>query len=323
LIGLSGVGKTRLVQALFDDRVGERALNPSNAFYTDMSYNPDPDPRTFAKQLIANKTRAILIIDNCPPDLHRLLTQVCSGLDNTISLLTVEYDVKDDLPEETRVFRLEPYSNDFVEKLIRKCFPHINQVDAGTIANFSGGIARIAIMLAGTIVNGETLSDFHDEELFKRLFQQRNAPDKDLLISAEVFSLVYSFEGTDTDSEKSELKFLASLVENKSGLGLYRDIQTLIDRDLLQSRGIWRALLPQAIADRLAKSALKTIPKNNLVQAFLNRGSKRLIKSFTRRLGYLHDSSEAVSIVNGWLSPDGWIAWERELQFQFFRHGDV
>jgi hypothetical protein len=96
-----------------------------------------------------------------------------------------------------------------------------------------------------------------------------------------------------------------------------------IDRDLLQSRGIWRALLPQAIADRLAKSALKTIPKNNLVQAFLNRGSKRLIKSFTRRLGYLHDSSEAVSIVNGWLSPDGWIAWERELQFQFFRHGDV
>ena len=57
LTGLSGVGKTRLVQAMFDERVGKQALNRNQAFYTDMSDGPDPDPRTFAEQLIADKNK--------------------------------------------------------------------------------------------------------------------------------------------------------------------------------------------------------------------------------------------------------------------------
>ena len=42
LIGLSGVGKTRLVQALFDARIGARALDHTLALYTNMSDDPDP-----------------------------------------------------------------------------------------------------------------------------------------------------------------------------------------------------------------------------------------------------------------------------------------
>jgi len=48
LVGLSGVGKTRLVQALFDARVGERSLDPSLAVYTNMADGPDPQPTGLA-----------------------------------------------------------------------------------------------------------------------------------------------------------------------------------------------------------------------------------------------------------------------------------
>jgi hypothetical protein len=113
LVGLSGVGKTRLVQALFDERLGEKALNPSSAYYTDMSDDPNPDPISFTNQLIAAKTKAVLIIDNCSPELHRQLTKQC--IKSTVSLLTVEYDIQDDLPEETDVFRLDPASVSFVQ----------------------------------------------------------------------------------------------------------------------------------------------------------------------------------------------------------------
>jgi len=44
LVGLSGVGKTRFVQALFDNRVGKDSLDPSLALYTDLSYSPNPQP---------------------------------------------------------------------------------------------------------------------------------------------------------------------------------------------------------------------------------------------------------------------------------------
>ena len=309
LVGLSGVGKTRLVQAMFDERVGEKALNRSQVFYTNMSDSPDPDPTAFAEQIIANKTRALLIVDNCPPDLHRRLTQACSGSNSGISLLTVEYDIRDDLPDETSVFRLEPASEKIIEKIINKRFQHISQVDARTISIFSGGNARVAISLANTVQQGETLSGFHDEELFERLFWQRRESNENLLISAELCSLVYSFEGTDTNSEKSELNFLASLI-GKSGHELYRYLQELKERDLVQSRDVWRAVLPPAIANRLAKRALESIPKDTLVKAFLYSGSDRLIKSFTRRLNYLHDCNPAIEIVNDWLAPDGWIGKE-------------
>src|SRR5690606_795239 len=40
LTGLSGVGKTRFVQALFDDRLDGDKLNPFTVYYTDSSDNP-------------------------------------------------------------------------------------------------------------------------------------------------------------------------------------------------------------------------------------------------------------------------------------------
>lgn len=158
LTGLSGVGKTRLSQALFDDRIEGPSLNHFQAFYTDIAYGPEPDPNTFAEQLIASRTRAILIVDNCPPELHHLMTRTCSAQRSTVSLLTIEYDVRDDLPEETNVFRLEPASKDVIQELVRGRYKHIGQVDARTIADFSGGNARIAIALANTMRTGETLS---------------------------------------------------------------------------------------------------------------------------------------------------------------------
>ena len=305
LTGLSGVGKTRLVQALFDDRVGEHALDQFLAIYTDISDSPSPDPVTVANQLINDKTRAIIIVDNCPPDLHHRLTKVCSRTLSTVSLITVEYDVRDDIPEETSVFRLEPASEEIIEKLINKRFTHIGQVDARTIASFSGGNARVAIALATTVKRGETLSGFRNEQLFERLFWQRHVPDNSLLVSAQALSLVYSFEGTDTTSDKSEICFLAGLI-GKSCADIYRDLAELKERDLIQSRGVWRAVLPHAIANRLAKRALGSIPKDTLVNGFI-RNSQRLIKSFTRRLSYLHDCDEAIDIVNDWLDQDGWI----------------
>ncbi|MCB0195837.1 MAG: hypothetical protein KDJ65_28060 [Anaerolineae bacterium] len=304
LTGLSGVGKTRLVQALFDERVGDHALNPALAYYTDISDSPIPDPTSFANQLIATQAKAVLIIDNCSQELHRNLTNLCK--DSMVSLLTVEYDIRDDVPEETDVFRLEPSSDRIIEKLLEQRYPYISQINIHTIADFANGNARVAIALANTLKQNESLSTLRDEELFDRLFHQRHSPNDSLRVSAEICSLVYSFNGDDTTSATSELKFLSDLAE-KSSLELYRDVAELKDRGLVQARNVWRAVLPQAIANRLAKHALNSIPRQTIVDTFVLNGSDRLIKSFTRRLGYLHDCKPAIEIAEAWLMPEGWI----------------
>ncbi len=309
LTGLSGVGKTRLLQALFDARVGENPLNKSQVYYTDISYSPNPDARSFAEQLIALRKPAILVVDNCSPELHRHLTSDCTTSGSSVSLITVEYDIQEDQPEETEVFRLEPASDDLIEKIIRRGFPEVSQVDSRTIAKFSGGNARIAIALARTVKPGESLSYLKDPDLFERLFYQNNEkPDKDLLKAAEVCSLVYSFEcKIDDEEENLELQLLGSLVE-MTVKQLYGHSSELKRRELIQQRGVWRAILPNAIANRLATRALEDIPLSEIRKAFEQKGSERILQSFSTRLSYLHESDEARKVAKRWLSDDGLLA---------------
>ncbi|MEK7392597.1 MAG: hypothetical protein AAB214_08510, partial [Fibrobacterota bacterium] len=208
LAGLSGVGKTRLVQALFDPTVGTDAL-PSHEFvYTDISDDPIPAPLEICRQLHAEGRSTIVVVDNCPPELHTKLTNYVAQSKCRIRLLTVEYDVREEEYEETSVFRMEPASVDLVENLIRIRFPELRSPDPHIIAEFSGGNARVAISLAKTVNRGETLSGLKKGDLFRRLFHQRNEISEELLTVARCCSLVYSFEFENKNGYSSELLVL-------------------------------------------------------------------------------------------------------------------
>lgn len=304
LVGLSGVGKTRFVQALFDARIGSRPLPPSLAVYTNLADNPDPQPIGLASDLIANRTRAVLIVDNCPPDLHRRLSDLCAASGSTVSVLSVEYDVRDDQPEGTQVVTLDTSSPELIEKLVRRRFSHLSEVDARTVAEASGGNARIAIALAGTVEQSETVADLSDDELFQRLFRQRHDPNDALLLAAQACSLVYSFQGEAMAGDDAELPRLAALAD-QAPRELYRHIGELFRRDLVQQRSVWRAVLPHAIANRLAARALEDTPYDLIDQQLVTGGTDRLARSFSRRLAFLHEHPRAVAIVDRWLAPGG------------------
>jgi hypothetical protein len=304
LVGLSGVGKTRLAQALFDSRIGSRPLPPSLAIYTNLSDNPDPQPTGLASDLIANRTRAVFIVDNCPPELHRRLSELCGGQNSTVSVLTIEYDVRDDQPEGTQVVTLDTSSPELIETLLRRRFTYLSQVDAHTIAEASGGNARIAVALAETVDRSDTISGLSNEELFQRLFRQRQDPDNALLLAAQACSLVYSFQGDALAGEEAELPRLAALA-GQTAIEIFRHVRELLRRDLVQQRGNWRAVLPHAIANRLAARALEETPYALINQQLVEGGTERLARSFSRRLSFLHNQPSAVAIVEMWFAPGG------------------
>jgi hypothetical protein len=316
LVGLSGVGKTRFVQALFDSRIGKNSLSPALAMYTNTSDNPNPQPRNLAAEFVASGNRAILVVDNCTRELHASVSDACRAQGSKVSLLTIEHDVRDDMPEETDVFWLEPSSPDLIEDLVKHRYPDMSPVTVRTIAANSDGNARIAIALAGTVGKNETISALPDEAFFQRLFQQGHGSDDSLLLAAQAMSLVYSFHGENiSDDKDAELVRLGGMV-GKNAQDIYRYTAMLRERDLVQHRGPWRALLPHALANRLAKSALRNIPPG-VIEAHLVTGAPvRLLRSFSRRLGYLSDSPEAVAIATKWLAPGGMLAELTKLSFQ-------
>jgi hypothetical protein len=303
LVGLSGVGKTRFAQAIFDHRVGKDALAPSLAVYTNLVDGPNPPPMSVAADLILARTRAVLIIDNCGADLHQRLAEICRAPDSLLSLVTIEFDVRDDLPEGTSAFKLEPSSVGLVERLVKHHLPHVSQIDRRTVATIAGGNARVALALAGTIGVSETIAGLNDREVFRRLFFQGRPNDQEFYRAAQACSLLYSFNAEETDV-LSELSRLGSVV-GLSAQRMYAQVRDLQRGDLVQRRSVWGAVLPHAIANRLAAELLDSIPPIDVADHLITSAPERILRSFSRRLGYLHASLAAQKIVRGWLKDGG------------------
>lgn len=304
IVGLSGVGKSRFVQALFEEGVGDNPLDASSVIYADLGDTLDPTANDLVSQLSTLDKSVYLVLDNCPPDVHTRLAARIQQADSKIKLITVEYDVADDKPESTDVVRLDVKDGAIAEKLVRRRFPALGQLNASTIADFAGGNARLALALADQVEDSEDLSSFSNQELFARLFRQRQDDDPNLLPAAEVLSLVYSFDTRLSGEASDELAVLAQL-SGHTGLQLYQASEILLRRQIAQKRGPWRAVLPHAIANNLARSALGKFPMSLLRQVFEAPGNVRLLISFGKRLGFLHDHEAAQDVVGEWLGPSG------------------
>lgn len=302
LIGLSGLGKTRLVQALFEAGVGEGdPLDAGMAVYADYADATTPSAREMASRLVEDGGRALLIVDNCNAATHGQLAELCGRTGSQVSLLTVEYDIRDDEPERTEVFRLVAASDALIEAWLKRDFPDVSAADRGRIAKFSGGNFRVARALAGTLRPGEGLGRLRDQDLFERIFLQRNDPDQTLLLDAQMLSLFYSIDIT--EGPEGELAPLATFA-GRTVQAMYGSLAELQARGVLQARGRWRAVLPHAIANPLAAATLKRLPPQAF-DAFCAALPERMRRSLSRRLGFLHDVPVAREIVTRWLDPAG------------------
>ncbi|MDA8431257.1 MAG: hypothetical protein M0T70_18545 [Geobacteraceae bacterium] len=191
IVGLSGVGKTRLVQALFDKRICTELpeLDAENVVYTDLSDNPTPQPNAMVEALVTDNSDCVVVIDNCGHDVHQRLTDTVKRHGSKVRLITVEYDIRDDLPEGTICYRLEGSSDDVIKKLLKRRFKVLSGRDIDKIAEFSDGNARVAYALAFSTETTGELAQLRDSELFKRLFVQKHADNDEILRCAETASL--------------------------------------------------------------------------------------------------------------------------------------
>jgi nucleotidyltransferase/DNA polymerase involved in DNA repair len=304
ITGLSGVGKTRIVQALFDEAVGTNALDRTVAVYVDIGANPDPSATAMLDRLFAEGRRAILILDNCPSELHSSLASRVSASSKGVSLITVEYDIREDKPQTTEVIHIEAVGSEVAERLLIRRFPGLGHNNARRIAEFADGNARVSLAIAERVEEGESLAKLSDNQLFNRLFEQRRDPDDNLREQAEILSLVYSFSVLKSETGLQELEVLGSILGHSQSQ-LLRALSKLAERHVLQKRAHWRAILPHAIANKLAASALNIIPVDQLRATFEAAGCQRMLMSFAHRLGLLHDHPAAKEIVEAWLQPGG------------------
>ena len=300
LAGLSGVGKTRFAQALFDKNIGKNPLNKEEVIYCDIGDLPNPVPVTFIQELILLQKRTILVIDNCDKDLHVNLAKFCCGINSKISLLTIEYDVKEDVDVESYNYYLDTSSDKTIKKLLKRDFDYISESNIDTIVKCSDGNFRIATYLARTIDKSESIVTLKSDDIFKRLFFQNSNENEELLLIGKICSIFISFNiEYDRDDKNNEINIMSRL-SNINSINIIRHVEELTKRQIIQKRGNMRAILPHAIANKLADELLSAMPVEFLTEEI--KESKRLQLSLLRRLRFLHDKEYSIKIARYYLA---------------------
>lgn len=303
LVGLSGMGKTRLAEALFDTRIGEDALPEARAIYGDSGQDLDVGAARVAEELQLSGSEAVLIVDNANAAIHSQLAEIAGRSGSRISVLTIDYDVGDEKPPGVLV-TLEANSEAVLESILEQRHPKLSSAERHHLAKFSGGNARIALKVAEGAGEGVDLSKLNDGQLLDRLFQKgRQDQDPQARGCADAASLVTAFYAEDGDQQVAELPTLAAIA-GVTEAALFRNVAVFLEWGIVQQRGPQRAVMPPPFANMLAAPFVRRSDPQVLLDHFLS-ASPRLLISFARRLGQLHDEPAAVRLAKRLYAADG------------------
>lgn len=303
LVGLSGMGKTRLAEALFDESFGKGALPQAKAIYGDAGRNLEVGAARVVEELVLIGAEAIVVVDNANVTIHGQLAEIVRRTGSRISLLTIDYDMGGEKPAGLLV-ALGENSELVLMSLLQQRVPALSEAECRHLAQFSGGNARIALKIAEAAGKGIDLSTLNDAELLGRLFQSgRQERDLNARACADAAALVYAFYVEAGDDQAAEHPVLAAI----AGVNIdtfFRNVATFLEWGVVQQRGPQRAVMPPPFANMLAAPFIRRSDPKSLLSHFL-AASPRLLASFARRLGQLHSEPAAVLLAEHLLGSDG------------------
>ena len=141
VVGLSGVGKSRLCLEAFGGAGGDPAAKRplrDLVMYAVQSEVPDGALPAIVDQLADSGARAVIVVDDCDPQSHDVLVGLVRRDGSRVSLLTID----DEIPSEfsTGTVRIPEAPASVVEAIVEHVAGTLPPLDRQRLARISGGI---------------------------------------------------------------------------------------------------------------------------------------------------------------------------------------
>lgn len=315
IIGLSGLGKTRVLLEAFRENIqqGDAISMRNRVLYVNHSYYTKENLTAIVLKLIHDNENRILVIDNCPKDLHRKLVPYIQNDKNQNSLITIDSN-----PEEVEqdridgvnylIFRKEDL-NSIVADILREDFSFLSSENAEKIKEFSQGIPLMAVLLGESVRNGEVfIGKLSDKDLLNKLLGDKGQDPRarTILKSCSIFNYFgYS------DDFISQLEFIASNKHITSLDGenqvitneFYEVCEHYLKREIFERKGRLIGMRPFPLAMYLAQEWLEACSPQRLmdvistISVLPEPDKKSLIEAIAEQMKYLGFNDKAVTIV--------------------------
>ena len=309
LLGLSGMGKTHLVNEAF----GKDNFLKKHYLYIDCYSCEYNDFRARLDWLFINYREAYLVFDNCDQEIHQRIINLRRELQGSNPILTIYNNPMEESSGGSATYLLmERAYNDIIESILSD-LPSLNsQVDLDKIKEFSGGIPMIARLLAEGIRREQNIGIITDASLMDKVLGVKQGSEERAVLQA--LSL-FSFVGYQ-DEYAAQLEFLAKYRKIAMIAGddeqrhtvFDRTIQYYLQRGIIEAKGRLVGIRPTPIALYLCEEWLNTCSPDQFYQILKDLQNSPsahvLTEAFCTQFRYLGKSHRARLLVADIAGPN-------------------
>lgn len=309
LLGLSGMGKTHLVNEAF----GEDDSQKIHYLYINCYSYDFNDFRAKLDWLFTNYREAYLVFDNCDQEIHQRIINLRRELQGSNPILTIYNNPMEESSGGSATYLMMERAYDDIIESILSDLPSLNsQVDLDKIKEFSGGIPMIARLLAEGIRREQNIGIITDASLMDKVLGVKQGSEERAVLQA--LSL-FSFVGYQ-DEYAAQLEFLAKHRKIAMIAGddeqrhtvFDRTIQYYLQRGIIEAKGRLVGIRPTPIALYLCEEWLNTCSPNQFYQILKdlqNSPSAHVLTgAFCTQFRYLGKSHRARQLVADIAGPN-------------------
>lgn len=302
IVGLSGLGKTRLVlEALLENN------DTSHRLYCDMANNDEKEVFKTIELLFDSYEKATIVLDNCPYYFLEKVYDMRYGKNaiNPIVAIYSDPNEKIDNLRYQQAYRLD-VSDEIVEDIIAKNADFFTPENKKKIVEFSGGIPFITELLIEEWRKSKELGNISNRTLITKLLGASERSENRLI--AQSLSLFNSL-GIEGDVRK-EMIFVATnksitCIEGDNEIKEYKFdtlIHDYLGRRLLDRRGRFVFIRPLPIAWYLMCEWLADCSKDRLLKVLndirTSEVSVSLAPAFGAQFKDMSQSNNAITLLD-------------------------
>jgi len=300
IAGPSGFGKSRFAYELFNRRTTPPdEIENAAVIYADLSIAGD-DVAKLALEIADAGSPTILVVDECPDEMHRKLVNLAQRAGSKLRLVTIDVETKIVQARETLVIRLEPAADGQITSIAKAVAPALSESDMRFIEQLAQGFPQMAVLAAQQNADGR--DTIHSAaQVVDRIVWGSKTPNSEAQKALELASL-FEWIGL-TERVGNEVALIASELAGTSTDMFVEHLLSFKSRGILTQRGDYVQVGPIPLAAWLSAQRLTLLQDGKLFSFFM-RAPQSLKSSLLRRLRWLDTNPQAKAFVHKLLSAE-------------------
>ena len=298
IVGPSGIGKSRLtLEALGpteeDDAAG--CFLGDLVLYAVESEAGSETINGVVQTLADDGQRAVVVVDRCASETHRILAGMVLRKSSRLSLVTID----DEVPPGTldkMTYKVQEAPPSVTEALVEQVLPGLPYEDQRRLERFSRGFPKIAILVAQAWTESRPIAHAMDDDLVNAFILGRKPQERDLLLESAALLATFGLVRVG-HPDGDQLGEIAARGRGLTAADLRAAVQRLIDRGAAQRRGKAVTLQPRPIAMKLAERRWREWGREEWDVVLAGDTSPDLKVLAARQLAWINTTEAAPKVV--------------------------